>query len=245
VPSSLIIVALVVAWLVVLGSDERAQSVQEVTKTSDTAMAARVVHGGPEDVEEEPGQSVDEFRDRNPPTTTTATTTRTHGPTARGAAGSTPKPPPPAPRAPSTGLPQRAVLAAARARRAQRPGLANRPAHRLVGHGGVDLLLVGYLAYLRRQVRIEPTCANAAGPDAWPAGVASRERPETVSWERDTISRRQAIRTTSARPGCSVSIVGGHAERGSIAATPWTPACSRMTDGAPARNPRHGAAHLV
>lgn len=152
-PSSLIIVALVVAWLVVL-VPMIARKRQEVAKTADSALAARVVHdGGPEDVEEEFDMTVDEsetaitdddYRDyQDPP--------RRYRP---GRGGYDPE----------------AAAASARAKYAFRQRMvlvllvlaaASAGVAAFVmpivwwGHGGVDLLLVGYLGYLRRQVRIE------------------------------------------------------------------------------------------
>src|SRR5690349_19144548 len=53
-PSSLIVVALVVAWLVVL-VPMIVRKRQEIARTADSALAARVVHsGGAEEVEEDP-----------------------------------------------------------------------------------------------------------------------------------------------------------------------------------------------
>ena len=152
-PSSLIIVALVVAWLVVL-VPMIARKRQEVAKTADSALAARVVHsGGPEDVEEELDMTVDEsdtaitdddYRDYQE-------APRVYRP---GRGGYDPE----------------AAAASARAKYAFRQravllllvlSVLSALFAGLVmpivwwGHGGVDLLLVGYLGYLRRQVRIE------------------------------------------------------------------------------------------
>jgi hypothetical protein len=153
VPSSLIIVALVVAWLVVL-VPMIARKRQEVAKTSDSALAARVVHGGgPEDVEEEIDMTVDESE-----TAITDDDYRDYEDAPRpyrpGRGGYDPEAAAAAARA-KYAFRQRAVLALL--------GLAVLSAlfAGLVmpvvwwGHGGVDLLLVSYLAYLRRQVRIE------------------------------------------------------------------------------------------
>ena len=152
-PSSLIIVALVVAWLVVL-VPMIARKRQEVAKTSDTAMAARVVHGGPEDVEEELDMPVDESE--------TAITDDDY----RDYDEEEPRPYRPG----RGGYDPEAAAVSARAKYAfrQRAVLAllvlavlSALFAALVmpiawwGHGGVDLLLIGYLGYLRRQVRIE------------------------------------------------------------------------------------------
>ena len=152
-PSSLIIVALVVAWLVVL-VPMIARKRQEVVKTSDSALAARVVHaGGPEDVEEEIDMSVDESE-----TAITDDDYREYE--------ETPRPYRPG----RGGYDPEAAAASARAKYAFRQravllllvlAVLSALFAGLVmpivwwGHGAVDLLLVGYLGYLRRQVRIE------------------------------------------------------------------------------------------
>ncbi|MFB9617395.1 divisome protein SepX/GlpR [Kutzneria kofuensis] len=152
-PSSLIIVALVVAWLVVL-VPMIARKRQEVAKTSESAMAARVVHGGgPEDVEEEFDMIVDESD-----TAITDDDYRGDRDTSR-------------PYRPGRGgYDPEAAASAARAKYAFRQRMVllllvlsvlSALFAGLVmpivwwGHGGVDVLLVGYLVYLRRQVRIE------------------------------------------------------------------------------------------
>ena len=152
-PSSLIIVALVVAWLVVL-VPMIARKRQEVVKTSDSALSARVVHaGGPEDVEEEIDMSVDESE-----TAITDDDYREYE--------ETPRPYRPG----RGGYDPEAAAASARAKYAFRQravllllvlSVLSALFAGLVmpivwwGHGAVDLLLVGYLGYLRRQVRIE------------------------------------------------------------------------------------------
>ncbi|MFI9386287.1 gephyrin-like molybdotransferase receptor GlpR [Kutzneria sp. NPDC052558] len=151
-PSSLIIVALVVAWLVVL-VPMIARKRQEVAKTSDTAMAARVVHGGPEDVEEELDMPVDESE-----TAITDDDYRHYDDEPRpyrpGRGGYDPEAAAASARA-KYAFRQRAVLAllVLAVLSALFAGLVMPIAW--WGHGGVDLLLVGYLGYLRRQVRIE------------------------------------------------------------------------------------------
>ena len=167
-PSSLIIVALVVAWLVVL-VPMIARKRQEVARTADSALAARVVHGGdPEDVEEEFDMTVDEsetaitdddyrdYRETTRQDTTWQDTTWQD----------TPRPYRPG----RGGYDPEAAAAAARAKYAFRQRMvllllvlaaATAGVAGFVtplawwGHGGIDVLLVGYLAYLRRQVRIE------------------------------------------------------------------------------------------
>jgi hypothetical protein len=155
VPSSLIIVALVVAWLVVL-VPMIARKRQEVARTTDATMGARVVHsGGPEDVEEEIDMAVDESE-----TAITDDDYRDYQPEEA-----------PRPYRPGRGgYDPEAAAEAARAKYAFRQRIVLLLLVLAVlsagfagfvmpivwwGHGAVDLLLVGYLVYLRRQVRIE------------------------------------------------------------------------------------------
>jgi hypothetical protein len=153
VPSSLIIVALVVAWLVVL-VPMIARKRQEVAKTSDTVMDARVLHGDSGDVEEELDMHVDESE-----TAITDDDYRDYDEDERrpyrpGRGGYDPEAAAASARA-KYAFRQRAVLAllVLAVISALFAGLVMP----IVwwGHGGVDLLLVGYLGYLRRQVRIE------------------------------------------------------------------------------------------
>lgn len=153
-PSSLIIVALVVAWLVIL-VPMIVRKRQEIARTADSALAARVVRSA-EEAEEEP------MRDAEP-------TEEAPEPVAE------PVPPslfeqPRRYRPGRGGFDPEAAAVIARAKYAfrQRVVLAM-----LVGavvsailaavvfpvlwwpHAALDLALVSYLAYLRRQVRIE------------------------------------------------------------------------------------------
>ncbi|EWM14160.1 gephyrin-like molybdotransferase receptor GlpR [Kutzneria sp. 744] len=187
-PSSLIIVALVVAWLVVL-VPMIARKRAEVAKTSDSAMAARVLHGGAaEDVEEEIDMSVDESE-----TAITDDDYRDYEDTPR------------AYRPGRGGYDPEAAASTARAKYAFRQRMVllllvlsvlSALFAGLVmpiawwGHGGVDLLLVGYLAYLRRQVRIETEVrerrqARIRGRDADEAEFVETEYDETEYVDED------------------------------------------------------------
>lgn len=163
-PSSLIVVALVVAWLVVL-VPMIVRKRQEVARTADSALAARVVHsGGAEDAEEvpmrgaeEPAEELDQASAEEEPQQVVEEL-------------------PPYDPAPRRYRPGRggfdpeaaAVIARAKYAFRQRVVLAM-----IVGsivsavfaavvfpmlwwpHAMIDVTLVSYLAYLRRQVRIE------------------------------------------------------------------------------------------
>jgi hypothetical protein len=158
-PSSLIIVALVVAWLVVL-VPMIVRKRQEIARTADSALAARVVRSA-EEAEEVPMRDVEEI-DESPPADPADEPER-------------PVPPPlfegPRPYRPGRGgFDPEAAAVIARAKYAfrQRVVLAMIVGAILTGvfagivfpmlwwpHGMIDITLVGYLAYLRRQVRIE------------------------------------------------------------------------------------------
>jgi hypothetical protein len=140
VPSSLVFAALVLAWLVIL-VPMVARRRREVVRTADSALAARVLRRGGHARYEEVSMS-----DPDP------------APQARGY------------RPGRGGFDPEAAELAARARYAfrQRVVLGLLVTALVTGvlagfamptlwwaHGAADLLLVGYLAYLRRQVRIE------------------------------------------------------------------------------------------
>jgi len=183
-PSSLIVVALVVAWLVVL-VPMIVRKRQEIARTADSALAARVVRkGGAEeadmrdadllDVEDdlvedddgndsttEPDQGLDraaEADDRDPVDTGTVSDATTDPQPARryrpGRGGFDPE---------AAALPARAKYAFRRgvvgAMRLLAVGSAVTAAvlYPLAwwGHGAIDLGLVAYLTYPRRQVRME------------------------------------------------------------------------------------------
>ncbi len=149
-PSSLIVVALVVAWLVVL-VPMIVRKRQEIARTADSALAARVVRsGGADEAEEDLMLDADEI-DEAPVDDAPVEQPRRYRP---GRGGFDPE--------------AAAVIARAKYAYRQRVVLAM-----IVGivltavfagivfpllwyaHGALDLSLVSYLAYLRRQVRIE------------------------------------------------------------------------------------------
>jgi hypothetical protein len=153
-PSSLIVVALVVAWLVVL-VPMIVRKRQEVARTADSALAARVVHsGGSEEAEEDPMRDAEEI-DEDPAEEEleyeTVEEPRRYRP---GRGGYDPE--------------AAAVIARAKYSYRQRVVLAMIVGAILTAvfagivfpmlwyaHGIIDLTLVSYLGYLRRQVRIE------------------------------------------------------------------------------------------
>ena len=161
-PSSLIIVALVVAWLAVL-VPMIVRKRQEIARTADSALAARVVRSA----EEEPMRDTEDGDEAQPP----------DNPAIDGDAP-VERVPPPSLFEPSTrgyrpgrgGFDPQAAAALARAKYSfrQRVVLTMIISAVLTGvaagildtrfwwaHAAVDLALVTYLGYLRRQVRIE------------------------------------------------------------------------------------------
>lgn len=169
-PSSLIVVALVVAWLVVL-VPMIVRKRQEIARTADSALAARVVRsGGAEEVEEGPMRDVEEIDADQAPLGTdaepadvepadvepfvdalSADQARRYRP---GRGGFDPE--------------AAAITAKAKYGFRQRVVLAMIVGAIVTGvlagivfpmlwwaHGALDLTLVTYLGYLRRQVRIE------------------------------------------------------------------------------------------
>jgi hypothetical protein len=154
-PSSLIVVGLVVAWLVVL-VPMIVRKRQEIARTADSALAARVVHsGGAEEAEEEPMRGSDEPADEAPEQEfeelPPIDEPRRYRP---GRGGYDPE--------------AAAVIARAKYGFRQRVVLAVIVGSIVTGvfagvvfpmlwwaHGMLDITLVSYLVYLRRQVRIE------------------------------------------------------------------------------------------
>ncbi|HEV2782165.1 MAG TPA: gephyrin-like molybdotransferase receptor GlpR [Actinophytocola sp.] len=164
-PSSLIIVALVVAWLAVL-VPMIVRKRQEIARTADSALAARVVRSGDtEEAEEAPvrdAEDVDQSVEQ--------------GAVEPEEAEPFPAAPPPPPAAERRYRPGRggfdpeaaAVIARAKYAFRQRVVLAMIVVAVVTGvlagmvfpilwppHGMIDATLIGYLVYLRRQVRIE------------------------------------------------------------------------------------------
>src|SRR6266545_2318432 len=156
-PSSLIVVALVVAWLVVL-VPMIVRKRQEIGRTADSALAARVVHsGGAEEAEEDSMRDAEDV-DEAPPAPEPVYEAYDEAPEPRryrpGRGGFDPE--------------AAAVIARAKYAYRQRVVLAMIVGAVLTAifaaivfpivwyaHGALDLTLVSYLAYLRRQVRIE------------------------------------------------------------------------------------------
>jgi len=156
-PSSLIVVALVVAWLVVL-VPMIVRKRQEIARTADSALAARVVHsGGAEEAEEDSMRDAEDV-DEAPPAPEPVYEAYDEAPEPRryrpGRGGFDPE--------------AAAVIARAKYAYRQRVVLAMIVGAVLTAifaaivfpivwyaHGALDLTLVSYLAYLRRQVRIE------------------------------------------------------------------------------------------
>jgi hypothetical protein len=206
-PSSLIVVALVVAWLVVL-VPMIVRKRQEIARTADSALAARVVHsGGAEEAEEEPMRGADEATDEDvavaqdevvpelvevPP--------RRHRP---GRGGFDPE--------------AAAVIARAKYSFRQRVVLALIVGAILTAvfagivfpmlwwaHGALDVSLVSYLAYLRRQVRIELEIRERRLARMRAAErIRAHQRPvvyEQAPVEEHIDPRRQLVSETSAPP---------------------------------------------
>jgi hypothetical protein len=202
-PSSLIVVGLVVAWLVVL-VPMIVRKRQEIARTADSALAARVVHsGGAEEAEEEPMRGSDEPADEAEPDyeelEPIAEEPRRYRP---GRGGFDPE--------------AAAVIARAKYSFRQRVVLAM-----IVGaivsavfaavvfpmlwwpHGMLDATLIGYLVYLRRQVRIEQEIRERRLARMRAAQrIRAHQRPlpvETLEEEPDE-GRRLVTETTVAPP---------------------------------------------
>ncbi|NIH87078.1 gephyrin-like molybdotransferase receptor GlpR [Amycolatopsis granulosa] len=167
-PSSLIIVALAAAWLVVL-VPMVARKRQAVTQTADAELAARVVRsgGGADDAEEEFAMSettqqvaetdddvdyddVEEY-DEDPVRGYEQPSERRYRP---GRGGFDPEAAEIAARA-KYAFRQRVVLCLFLLAVVTAAGAGFLASSLWLLHGFVDLVFVGYLAYLRRQVRIE------------------------------------------------------------------------------------------
>ncbi|WP_018683336.1 gephyrin-like molybdotransferase receptor GlpR [Actinokineospora enzanensis] len=159
-PSSLIVVGLVVAWLVVL-VPMVVRKRQEIARTTDTALSARVVRSGaavdqdagPAPAEESDGEPEEEFAMAEPEPETPATDpdTRRYRP---GRGGYDPEAAARTARA-KYGFRQRVVVLMLVAAIATGVGAGLVAPMLWWAHGLLDALLVGYLSYLRRQVRIE------------------------------------------------------------------------------------------
>ena len=165
-PSSMIFAGLVIIWLLIL-LPAVARHRQEVARPSEAALAGRVL-----DRPRRPDPEVDDLADTR---TERASASEVHVPHARAATDDhaddrTWDRPPPRYRPGRGGYDPQAAAAAARARAAfrQRVVLALLLAAIVSGvvaaaalpyiwwaHGAIDAALVGYLVYLRRQVRME------------------------------------------------------------------------------------------
>ncbi|GAA2970097.1 divisome protein SepX/GlpR [Actinokineospora diospyrosa] len=200
-PSSLIVVGLVVAWLVVL-VPMVVRKRQEIARTTDTALAARVVRSGSHsaDTREEiavDDDAVDEDDDDL-------------------IADAEPEPDEPRRYRPGRGgYDAEAAAHAARAKYAFRQrvvllmflaaiatGVAAGLAQPLLWwvHGLVDITLVGYLTYLRRQVRIEQEIRERrAARAATAAPRRSHARPA-----EDDMDHITTIPTRAIHPGAVV-----------------------------------------
>ncbi|TCO58376.1 gephyrin-like molybdotransferase receptor GlpR [Actinocrispum wychmicini] len=180
-PSSLIVVALVVAWLVVL-VPMIVRKRQEIARTADSALAARVVRKGngaveePEMRETEPSEGIAEVEDGMDSTTEAAPPLDIQAEADDRDPVDTDTVSAPTPQAPRRYRPGRggfdpeAAALTARAKYAFRQRVVVAMLLFAVGsaitaavvtpvawwaHGLIDIGLVTYLAYLRRQVRIE------------------------------------------------------------------------------------------
>jgi hypothetical protein len=178
-PSSLIVVALVVAWLLVL-VPMIVRKRQEIARTADSALAARVVRKGgaaeEADMREADLMEADDAADGVDSTTETdqpldiEAEADDRDPVDTDTVSATQNPPPRPYRPGRGGFDPEAAAWAARAKYAARQRvvvamLLLAVASAVVaavfypvvwwGHGVVDIGLVSYLAYLRRQVRIE------------------------------------------------------------------------------------------
>lgn len=202
-PSSMIFAGLVVIWLLIL-LPAVARHRQEVARPSEAALAGRVL-----DRPRRPDPEVDDLADTR---TERAAASDVHVPHARAATDDhhdEPHPddrtwdrPPPRYRPGRGGYDPQAAAAAARARAAfrQRVVLTLLLAAIVSGvvaaaalpyiwwaHGAVDVVLVGYLSYLRRQVRMEETIRERRA-----ARMAGTRRHSGDDPDPDDRVRRQA-----------------------------------------------------
>lgn len=199
-PSSLIVVALVVAWLVVL-VPMIVRKRQEIARTADSALAARVVHSG-EAEEAEEDSMLDDAQDLDDapsmePIYEEAPEPRRYRP---GRGGYDPE----------------AAAFAARAKYAyrQRVVLAMIVGAILTAvfggivfpelwyaHGAIDVTLVSYLAYLRRQVRIEQEIRERRLARMRSAArIRAHQRPLEVEEEEDPPAYRSLASDMPAPP---------------------------------------------
>jgi len=207
VPSSMIFAGLVVIWLLIL-LPAVARHRQEVARPSEAALAGRVL-----DRPRRPDTEVDDLADTR---TERASATDVHVPHARAATDElhtddrTWDRPPPRYRPGRGGYDPQAAAAAARARATfrQRVVLTLLLAAIVSGvvaaaalpyiwwaHGAIDVLLVGYLAHLRRQVRMEETIRERRA-----ARMAGTRRPTADDPEPEDRPRRRHAEPVADEP---------------------------------------------
>ncbi len=195
-PSSMIFAGLVVIWLLIL-LPAVARHRQEVPRPSESALAGRVL-----DRPRRPESEVDELAD-----TRTDRTSDLHVPRARTAPDDVPADdrgwdrPPPRYRPGRGGYDPQAAAAAARARAVFRQrvvltmlllalvsGVIAAAAIPVVwsAHAAIDVALVGYLVYLRRQVRMEEAirARRAARLAAARRASSAADDPAADEWAR-------------------------------------------------------------
>ncbi|PPK70377.1 hypothetical protein V5P93_000742 [Actinokineospora auranticolor] len=207
-PSSLIVVGLVVAWLVVL-VPMVVRKRQEIAKTADSALAARVVRSGSApDADEEPEHVREEFAVRETDGVDSGVEEEPETDAPRryrpGRGGFDPEAAAHAART-KYAFRQRIVLLMIVA--AVATGVAAGLVMPLLWwvHGIVDVTLVAYLTYLRRQVRIEEEIRERRVARYNAAPRRSHARP--VEDEDEAHQRRERVTTMPARvvhPGAVV-----------------------------------------
>ena len=167
-PSSLIVVALVLAWLVVL-VPMIVRKRQEIARTADSALAARVVHsGGADESEEDPMTDAEDVDEAVPADDPEYHDEPEYADGPRYAYVPSDEPRRYRPGRGGFDPEAAAVIARAKYTYRQRVVLAMIVGAVLTAifgaivfpllwyaHGAIDFTLVSYLAYLRRQVRIE------------------------------------------------------------------------------------------
>ncbi|GLZ41768.1 gephyrin-like molybdotransferase receptor GlpR [Actinokineospora sp. NBRC 105648] len=211
-PSSLIVVGLVVAWLVVL-VPMVVRKRQEIARTADSALAARVVHSGSshdldaddlaaDDDEEDTREDLvmrdstdGADLDEDPSTDEAPVTARRYRP---GRGGFDPEAAARAARA-KYAFRQRVVLLVIIAAVATAITAAVALPALWWVHGALDVGLVGYLTYLRRQVRIEEEIRQRRAARLGSVR-RSHARPATEEdFDADEPLRREHVTTIPAR----------------------------------------------
>lgn len=202
-PSSLVFAALALAWLVIL-VPMVARRRREVVRTADSALAARVLPRGGR-----PGDTAGPVRREEVPMsepTDDGQRDRRYRP---GRGGFDPEAAELAARA-RYGLRQRVVLGLLLT--ALATGLLAGFALPLLwwGHAFIDLCLVSYLVYLRRQVRIEQEIRQrrairaARARRALPRGSAPAPAPARPAAEPEPMAAPRAVRPPVLHPGATI-----------------------------------------